>query len=242
METAMKTTKGYTMIHLLRLSALSITCVMMCSCVATMVNGTRQQIAVSSTPTGAYVEHGGSQLGVTPCTVMVPRAQSAILTVRMDGYADSSVPMSGRVGGALWANFFVCTVLGTTTDMGNGSAYEYEPGSFHVAMVPVGGTRSLMVADDDASIKRYVLAFYTDIMQEASAGGGEKTAALVEILGWKSGAESTAKMKSECGKSKDAETLAERLILQRMVRAKPAPAPVIKKPEPKPIVEDQPLP
>lgn len=110
-----------------------------CSGCASMTNGPRQNVSVSSTPSGADVILDGATVGTTPWSGPVPRASSKSIVVRKTGYRDAMITADGKLSNTFWLGDGVFFLLGaglfsSTTDVATGAAYEYAPGSYQVTL------------------------------------------------------------------------------------------------------------
>lgn len=88
------------------------------SCCATMVNGTKEQIPVKSDPAGAVVtvECGDAPLygGLTPAVITVDRkADPCELTIAKEGYVQEHVALTRELSRAMLANKVPGAVFGT---------------------------------------------------------------------------------------------------------------------------------
>jgi hypothetical protein len=124
------------------IAALVLSGVALSAC-ATVIDGTKQPIAVSSTPvTGANCTlnngRGGFWTVVTPGTVTVHKAKKDLVIVcKKDGYADATVSVPSHFNGATVGNVLVGGLPGLIVDGATGADYDY-PASADVPMVPAG--------------------------------------------------------------------------------------------------------
>ncbi|HEX3673239.1 MAG TPA: hypothetical protein VHU87_03105 [Rhizomicrobium sp.] len=126
------------------IAALVLSGVALSGC-ATVIGGTKQPIAVSSTPvTGAYCTlnngRGGFWTVVTPGTVTVHKAKKDLVIVcKKDGYADATVNVPSHFNGATVGNVLVGGLPGLIVDGATGADYNY-PDAADVPMVTGAGT------------------------------------------------------------------------------------------------------
>ena len=153
---------------------------------ATIFVGSEQIITVDSNVQGAEVLYNGKAIGVTPLSATVEKRVDSTLEVRKEGYLPQTINMSTNLTGAFWGNILIGGLLGSTTDQSTDSAYEYEPGSFHVTLEPEQASRleldSLMA---EANLRRFILHNYTQIVREASTKQGEYLNTLSDLLSLK---------------------------------------------------------
>jgi hypothetical protein len=100
---------------------------------ATVVNGTHQEIGVSSNPSGASVLVDNQKSLVTPASVDLKRNQSHTFVFRKDGYKDDSFVITSGTSGWVWGNI----LIGTAVDFASGGARKLSQESVHVSLVPL---------------------------------------------------------------------------------------------------------
>ncbi len=78
---------------------------------ASMLCGTRQDVAIDSRPRGAEVLVYDSHCEIvlkeqTPCVAKLERSKTAhyIVLIKKEGFAPVQVPLTGKINGAYWAN------------------------------------------------------------------------------------------------------------------------------------------
>lgn len=144
-------------------------CVLQTGC-ATLVNGSRQTVGINSSPTGATVKVNGGVVGKTPWTGKIARDSKTQVSIEKPGYDGQVLVMEGETSGWVFGNIFTCGLFGTTTDCVSGGAYQYSPGSYHVALDKTGETSETRNPTQrrDAGIKRFVLANYGNIHRQIS--------------------------------------------------------------------------
>ena len=110
---------------------------------ATVAHGKFQEIPVISKPAGAEVltdcGKGAESKGVTPVVVKLDRkADRCVITLKKDGYDDSSAIMKRHLSGWFWCNLFLpyVTVPGALVDLYNGAAYKKTPAAVKVTLIP----------------------------------------------------------------------------------------------------------
>jgi PEGA domain len=103
---------------------------------ATIVNGTKQPVAFSSTPEGAEVFVNGSARGVTPTTIELPRStSSANVVFKKVGYQDTSENLHSSISGYYFLNILLGGVIGLVLDAVDGAWFSYDDSI--VASLPV---------------------------------------------------------------------------------------------------------
>lgn len=113
---------------------------------ATVAHGKYQEVPVLSQPTGAEVitdcGKGPEPKGPTPVVVKLDRkADRCVITLKKDGYDDSSAIVKRHLSGWFWCNVFLpyVTVPGALVDLYDGAAYKQVPGSVKVTLLPSRG-------------------------------------------------------------------------------------------------------
>ena len=104
---------------------------------ATVVNGPRQKIGVSSTPTGAMVMIDNQQQVLTPASVDLARDQSHTLYFHKDGYQDDSFAITSGTSGWVLGNILLGGLIGGVVDFATGSARKLSQDSVHVTLAPL---------------------------------------------------------------------------------------------------------
>jgi hypothetical protein len=110
---------------------------------ATVAHGKTQGVPVLSTPAGADVitdcGKGAQPAGQTPVVVKLDRkADRCVITLKKDGYDDSSAIVKRHISGWLWCNIFLpyVTVPGVLIDLYDGAAYKRTPSAVKVTLTP----------------------------------------------------------------------------------------------------------
>ncbi len=117
------------------ISWLSIISLLASGC-ATIVNGTKQSVAFSSTPEGAEVFVNGAARGVTPATIELPRStSSATVVFKKAGYQDTSENLHSSISGYYFLNIVLGGVIGLVLDAVDGAWFGYD--DIVVANLPV---------------------------------------------------------------------------------------------------------
>jgi len=103
---------------------------------ATMVNGPRQVVVVSSIPAGATVCVDGQQAGTTPCQLALERKRSHSLQFSKAGYQDATASIAHKWSGVGLGNILVGGLIGASVDAFTGSDYRLEPSMVEVMLRP----------------------------------------------------------------------------------------------------------
>lgn len=98
---------------------------------ATIMNGSRQRIAIATDPVEATVkaDGGNDKACWTPCTMLLSRRTAHTLTFKKDGYEIASSALDSSASGWLWGNIFLGGPIGLIIDLASGAAWKLEPGN-----------------------------------------------------------------------------------------------------------------
>ena len=94
---------------------------------ATIIHGSRQEIGISSIPTGASVSVNGEKMGRTPTIVKVKRKDSQVVQILLDGYLPYEVVLTRKVDGWIVGNIIFGGLIGLIVDVATGSMYKLSP-------------------------------------------------------------------------------------------------------------------
>ncbi len=94
---------------------------------ATIMQGSKQQIAISSTPTGASVRVDTTSFGTTPVTVALRRKDKHVIQITMDGYQPFELTTSRSTSGWVWGNIVFGGLIGLVVDASTGGMYKLKP-------------------------------------------------------------------------------------------------------------------
>lgn len=111
---------------------------------ASIVSGTRQNVSISSVPTGAKVKierPGAVQTkvieweGTAPATIKLKRKYEYLVTISMDGYKTAEVLLEHGMNGWVFGNLLFAGIPGLIIDLINGAAMKLEPDEISVTLV-----------------------------------------------------------------------------------------------------------
>ena len=110
---------------------------------ASIAHSKYQEVPVISQPAGADVVadcgKGATSAGQTPVVVKLDRkADRCVITMKKDGYEESSTIVKRRLSGWFWCNLFLpyVTVPGALVDLYDGAAYKRTPGAITTTLNP----------------------------------------------------------------------------------------------------------
>lgn len=110
-------------------------CVLSSGC-ASIINGTTQEVSVSSNPSGAKVKADGSDSGETPTKLKLKRKTDHVLVFTKDGYEEEQRTLTHVISGAVCGNIIAGGLIGWGVDAATGAQYKLIPGTVHVDLKP----------------------------------------------------------------------------------------------------------
>jgi hypothetical protein len=117
---------------------------------ATIMQGSQQPVAVSSTPAGAAISVDGKEMGTTPTTLLLSRKDSHVVSLLLDGYLPYHMTLEKKTSGWVWGNIVFGGVVGVVVDASTGAMYRLTPGTVDASMetrtAVVDGKRTIQVA------------------------------------------------------------------------------------------------
>jgi hypothetical protein len=104
---------------------------------ATIVHGTHQDIACSTSPSGATVRSADGFKCTTPCTVTLTRKKDNTLTIEKEGYETSTVAIRSVLSGAVAGNIIAGGLIGWGVDAVSGGQDRLVPETVDVTLKPL---------------------------------------------------------------------------------------------------------
>lgn len=120
------------MLNVLPLLAAILAAILGSGC-ATILQGTTQQITITSDPDGADVKIDGTYRGTTPMAVDLERKRSHVVQILKEGYRTETVQIQREMGGAVAGNIILGGFIGWGVDAASGAQYVLWPE--HVSVV-----------------------------------------------------------------------------------------------------------
>ena len=112
--------------YFINLFIVLIVAVLLNSC-ATIINGTSQQVNITSTPIEAKVIIDGEELGKTPFIADLKRKDNHIVKIELDGYKTEVITLNGKTSGWFFGNCLLGGVIGMAVDAITGGMYKLQP-------------------------------------------------------------------------------------------------------------------
>ena len=94
---------------------------------ATIVNGTSQQVSITSTPIEAKVTIDDKELGKTPMIAKLKRKDNHIVKIELEGYKTEVITLDGETSGWFFGNCLFGGIIGMGIDALTGGMYRLEP-------------------------------------------------------------------------------------------------------------------
>ena len=93
----------------------------------TVIQGTTQQVGISSSPTNARVAINGVEIGSTPVMIDLKRKDSHIVRISLEGYQIYETTLTRKVSGWVWGNILFGGLIGLVIDSSTGGMYNLTP-------------------------------------------------------------------------------------------------------------------
>lgn len=94
---------------------------------ATIMQGSKQQVSVTSTPSGASVTVDGVENGTTPVVLSLKRKDNHVVRIAAPGYQPYEVALSRSVSGWVAGNIVFGGIIGLVVDASTGGMYKLSP-------------------------------------------------------------------------------------------------------------------
>jgi diacylglycerol kinase family enzyme len=94
---------------------------------ASIVSGTKQEVAFRSTPPGATVTVDGENHGGTPMTLKLSRKSRHEVSFALDGYQPYEMSLTKSLNGWYFGNILFGGIIGLVVDAANGAMYKLTP-------------------------------------------------------------------------------------------------------------------
>lgn len=104
---------------------------------ATIIHGSSQDIQFASSPDDAEVWIDGSKMGDTPTKVSLKRKNEYLVTVKKDGYKESTVKIERSTSAWLIGNIIFGGIPGCVIDLITGGAYDLSPERVDVSLTKI---------------------------------------------------------------------------------------------------------
>ena len=112
---------------------LIIGCTILTNC-ASIIHGSRQNIAFSSNPAGADVYINGQNQGKTPVIVNLKRNNNYSVEINLIGYLPYKIHVTKSVDAWIAGNIIFGGLIGLAVDAASGSMYKLTPGQLNARL------------------------------------------------------------------------------------------------------------
>lgn len=117
---------------------------------ASIMHGTRQDVSIASTPSGASVTINGQDRGKTPAAVELSRKDKHLLKVELPGYLPFESYLIRKVSGWVWGNLVFGGIPGLAIDAITGGLYNLNPEDVTVTLTPSPAALTVQPANSRA--------------------------------------------------------------------------------------------
>jgi len=104
---------------------------------ATVINGTTQDVPVSSNPEGATAKTHSGLSCTTPCSFTLKRNTDHIITIQKEGFEPASVTCEHVMSPAVAGNALIGGLIGVGIDAASGALFKLSPHTIHVELKPL---------------------------------------------------------------------------------------------------------
>jgi len=163
--------------NLFKTGVLSVLVICFTGC-ATIVESTKQEIVISTEPSGAEVLRSGVAVGTTPITLTVKRKEAGeSILVRKEGYEDGYIQTKSKMNGWFWGNVLTGGLYGSTTDIVSGAAYKYDQDKYFLPLRKSGNAMIPL----ESEIKTYAVVKQVDLRIDLQNGNGDTLQTLLNL-------------------------------------------------------------
>ena len=110
-----------------RLALVCLVCTVALGGCCSIIHGTKQDVGISSAPTGATVRIDNVPSGNTPLVAKLTRKDTHIVHVELPGYQPFDATVTRGVSGWVWGNIVFGGLIGLAVDAIDGGMYNLTP-------------------------------------------------------------------------------------------------------------------
>jgi PEGA domain len=114
---------------------------------ATIIHGTRQEVGISSSPTGAEVWVDNVKMGEAPVVAKLRRKDTHTVKLVLPGYQPYETTITRSVSGWVWGNIAIGGLIGLGVDAVSGGMYKLSP---EQVSGNLAGERTAAIPKEDA--------------------------------------------------------------------------------------------
>lgn len=101
---------------------------------ATILQGTKQTIGISSTPSSADIWIDGQYIGKSPMAVKLLRQDNHLIRLELDGYLPHEIYLTKKLNQWTFGNIIFGGFIGLAVDAISGAIYKLTPDQVHAHM------------------------------------------------------------------------------------------------------------
>jgi len=105
---------------------------------ATIMQGTRQEVSIASTPSGATVTIDNGEVAKTPYAAKLKRKDKHTIKIELPGYRPYELATSRGTSGWVWGNIVFGGIPGLIIDAIAGGMYKLKPEEIQAALAQQG--------------------------------------------------------------------------------------------------------
>ncbi len=124
---------------------------------ATIMQGSSQEVSVSSTPTGARVLVDGADAGKTPYVAALKRKDKHVIRIEMEGYEPFEMPLGRGTSGWVWGNIVFGGIPGLAIDAITGGMYKLKPEQVQATLAQSTAEAATVTKEKDLLVVTVVL-------------------------------------------------------------------------------------
>jgi hypothetical protein len=94
---------------------------------ATIIQSSKQNVGVSSSPSQAKVLVNNVELGVTPIILPLKRKENHVISINLEGYQPYQATLSRGLSGWVVGNIIFGGIIGLVVDAATGAMYKLSP-------------------------------------------------------------------------------------------------------------------
>ncbi|MFD2532062.1 PEGA domain-containing protein [Gracilimonas halophila] len=110
-----------------KLTILTVLMLVFTQACGTIMQGTTQEVGISSNPSKASVTINGQDKGTTPMVLDLKRKDSHMIRIELDGYETYETTLTRKVSGWVWGNIVFGGLIGLVVDAAAGGMYKLTP-------------------------------------------------------------------------------------------------------------------
>jgi len=108
-------------------SAIALVAILFLSGCATVIHGSKQQIAITSNPSSGTVTVDDQVVGKTPFTTRLSRKKPHFIKIELDGYFPYQAVFTRKTSGWIAGNILIGGLIGLGVDAITGGMYKLSP-------------------------------------------------------------------------------------------------------------------